>query len=670
MLGFNDGRLDLPKTFPADVNKITNDQSLEQLSESFPIQWTPETVNAGLDQSFGVVNNLKFNLRGIQIGNITALNYSNRKQHFNVMRKEFNANVNGVEDPIYGYDDETYSQNVRLGALFNWAFRINDNHIIEVKNLFNQINNSQYVNRTGPNYESNFVGDFGSFQDFYRGLYSGQLLGKHNLNNSKTQIDWVLNYGSSYRDMPNYRRYRSDLDAASGTKTLYIPTNSANPFFLGTFFSNMDETSISGALNISQTFEITPNFLPVLSAGLLIENKERFFKARNIGFAAGTSASTIDLAQLTIEELFTPENIHPQTGIRLAESTNPSDSYNAANDLRAYYASATLPISKKFSLVAGARLEDNIQTMNSRMFTGEALNNTQHVTKVLPSVNFNYNLSDKMSLKMAYGKTLNRPEFRERAPFGFFDFDFNWVINGNDALATSFIDNADIRWEWYPSNGEMVTAGVFYKKFTDPIESSYVVGSSGTGGIKNFTFVNAESAYSAGIEIDVRKSLSDMFTSPVLKNFIVIFNTAIIKSKVTYGNRGTGQDEESRPLMGQAPYIVNAGLEYNDVDRGWQITALYNFVGPRIFASGAVDYPSIWEMPRNVIDLTISRNFGENLQIKAGIADILNQPFYLIQDGNRDDKLEKNGDQVIATWKPGSLISMGLTYKLPYGNNN
>ena len=669
-LGFNSGNLDLPNNFPANLNTITSDQSLEQLSEAFPTQWTPETVNAGLDQSFGLVNSLKFNLKGIQIGNITAVNYSNRKQHFDVTRKEFNANINGVEDPIFNYNDETYNQTVRLGALFNWAFKINDNHTIEFKNLFNQINNSQYANRTGPNMESNFYGDFGSFQEFYRGLYSGQLLGKHNLNDSKTQVDWVLNYGSSYRDMPNYRRYRSDVDLTTGSHTLYLPTNTANPFFLGSFFSTMNETSISGALNFSQTFELAENFLPVFSAGVFFENKDRDFAGRNIGFAAGTSAPIANLVQLGINELFTPQYIDPQTGIRLDETTNPSDSYNAINELKAFYGSVTLPISKRFSLVGGVRFEDNIQTMNSHEFTGEAINSTQHVKKLLPSVNLAYNFSDKMSLKMAYGKTLNRPEFRERAPFGFYDFDFNWVINGNDKLKTAFIDNADIRWEWYPSNGEMVSAGVFYKNFTNPIESSYVTGSGGSQGIKNFTFVNAESAYSMGVELDVRKSLEGVFESNLLKKLTVLFNAAIIKSEVRYGSAGFGQDEENRPLMGQAPYIVNAGIEYNNIERGWQITTLYNVVGPRIWAAGAVDYPSVWEMPRNVLDLTVSKNFGENLQIKAGIADILNQPFYLIQDGNKDNNLEKKGDQQIAKWKPGSLYSFGVTYKIPYGRNN
>lgn len=668
-LGFNDGKYDLPNNFPDNLNNITNEQSLEQLSEAFPVQWTPETVNAGLDQSFGVTNNLKFRIKNIQIGNITAITYSNRKQHFNVDRKDFNEQVNGMESPIYDYDDDTFSQNVRLGGLFNWAVKFNENHQIEFKNLFNQINNSQYANRTGNNFEGNFFGDFGSFQEIFRGLYSGQLLGKHNFNNSKTQVDWVANYGTSYRDMPNYRRYRSDVDLSNGTKTLYLTQGAGNPFFLGSFFSEMDETSVSGAVNFTHTFEINENFLPQLSVGAFYETKERNFRARNIGYATGPSAPILDLIYLPIDELFTPQYIDPQNGIRLDEQTNSSDSYKATNELFAYYGSVTLPIGKRFSMVGGVRMEDNTQTLNS------AINNdpipdsiaVQRVVKALPSINLVYNFSDNMLLRLAYGKTLNRPEFRERAPFGFYDFEFNWVYNGRAELRTAFIDNVDLRWEWYPSGGEMVTFGVFYKKFDSPIETSFVPG-GGSQGAKNFTFVNAESAYSAGIEVDVRKSLANVFDSKFLSNITLLFNGAIIKSEVTYGSSGLGQDEDNRPLMGQAPYIFNAGLDYNNSELGLQVTALYNIVGPRIAAVGATVYPSIWEMPRNVLDLTISKNFGESLQIKGGVADILNQTAYLSQDANKNDKLEKDRDQTIAAWKPGSLYSIGLTYKIPYGN--
>ena len=65
---------------------------------------------------------------------------------------------------------------------------------------------------------------------------------------------------------------------------------------------------------------------------------------------------------------------------------------------------------------------------------------------------------------------MNRPEFRELAPFYFVDFDLNAGIYGNPSIKQAYIQNFDIRFEHYPSPNETFNIGVFYKKFNNPIE--------------------------------------------------------------------------------------------------------------------------------------------------------------------------------------------------------
>ena len=77
-----------------------------------------------------------------------------------------------------------------------------------------------------------------------------------------------------------------------------------------------------------------------------------------------------------------------------------------------------------------------------------------------------YNFTGKMLVRAAYGQTLNRPEFRELAPFSFYDFNFNFLYFGNPNLKTAKIQNIDVRWEYYPSKNEQITFGGFYKNFT------------------------------------------------------------------------------------------------------------------------------------------------------------------------------------------------------------
>ena len=146
-----------------------------------------------------------------------------------------------------------------------------------------------------------------------------------------------------------------------------------------------------------------------------------------------------------------------------------------------------------------------------------------------------------------------------------------------------------------------------------------------------YSFENVLSAYSYGIESDVRKSLG--FISGA-ENFSIILNAALIKSKVQFPE---GNLDRNRPLQGQSPYMVNAGLFYYNDNNGLMVTMLYNIIGKRIVAVGRPspneweDIPNIYEMPRNALDLAVSKKITKNLEIKAGIKDILNEQVIMKQ---------------------------------------
>jgi hypothetical protein len=67
-------------------------------------------------------------------------------------------------------------------------------------------------------------------------------------------------------------------------------------------------------------------------------------------------------------------------------------------------------------------------------------------------------------------------------------------------------------------------------------------------------------------------------------------------------------------------------------------------------------------MPRNVIDLNVSKSF-KKIEIKAGVQDLLNQAFRLIQDTNRDNKITE-ADGIFQQYKRGSNYFLTLNYKL------
>lgn len=662
--GFNSGKYNLPSAFPADLRKIYNDPDKRTAAgRMLPNEWVADDLPALWNHSGSLNVSKRFELPRKQfLGSITSISYSNSKNVLDIKRKDFNS-----WDPVTGssiifrFNDERHVQNIRVGLLQNFAWSIKPDHIIEWKNLYNQFSQSEYINRTGPHYDFGYNANNHSFYQIYRGVYTTQLTGNHKFN-EKNNLDWVMGYGYAYRDEPDYRRYRSDYDTTSFKNTLYVPFGAAAAYFLGRFFSEMREHNYTANVNYSLKLGSVAGIRPVLNTGLFAEIKDRRFDARNIGYVRA-SITNFDqkLLSVSIDSLFHPQNINSSRGIAIDEQSNPSDSYSASNDNFGGFISLFAPLGPRINLTLGARAEYNKQILNSFTLTNDPINVNLPDFRLLPSASLTFNLNETMVLRGAYGRTTNRPEFRELAPFGFYDFNYNLVKKGNDTIVNATIDNFDIRWEWYPSANEIVNFGIFYKLFDKPIETTFVPG-GGSGGIKTFTFANAASAYSVGLEAEVRKSLKGFTNSGFIDRLSIMFNGSLIRSQVKLGSAGIGQKYESRPLFGQSPYIVNAGLYFSDPITQTYVTALFNVIGRRIYIVGFDDYPDIYEMPRNLLDLTITKNFGEKIELKAGVSNLLGAPALLLQDGNQDGIFDRKNDQQIQSNAMPRNYTFGLTY--------
>ena len=203
--------------------------------------------------------------------------------------------------------------------------------------------------------------------------------------------------------------------------------------------------------------------------------------------------------------------------------------------------------------------------------------------------------------------------------------------------------------------------GVFYKDFTNPIEMFFLPG-AGSGGTRNFTFGNAMSAKSVGAEVELRRSLGQVITSGYFSKVGVMFNAAYVVTEVKLGDQAAGQAQQ-RPLMGQSPYIVNAGLYYQDAEHKLQYNVLYNVIGPRLFAVGTYGTPDIYEMPRNVMDLTLTKGLGKRFELKLSAQDILNQQTRLVQDSNDNGRIDDQ-DEDIMNFRRGAYFSAGIGIRL------
>lgn len=678
--GFGSDYFALPNGFPDDLREITSDHEALQLAgQSMHNNWIPQKNKAFPGQSAALTGNLVFNKGGLRVGSITTLTYNNSRSTNDIFRSDYNAynREENISLPLYNFQDARYSQHIKLGVLHNWGIEAGPNHSVEIVNLYNQISSYSYVNRLGDHIDFGFNMNNHAFQQIFRGLYSGQITGRHKFFDERTQLEHTYGITRSYRDMPDYRQYRTErgINYIEGLDDfqIYVPIGGAQPYFMGRFFSEMKEKGFSYGANISQKLNmenLRVGFVPEIKTGFSFASMERDFHARNIGYTQSPFFIQ-ELRGVPIDSLFHADHINNLGGIKIDEQSNPNDSYDVSNELWAYYGMLTLPLTTQLSLVGGVRVENNRRLLNSATTAGPVnVDNTE--THILPSANFSWNLTEKLLLRGGYGKTLNRPEFREQAPFGFFDFDNNWVISGNQYLKTAEINNYDLRIEYYPSLAEVFSLAGFYKEFKNAIERVVLIG-AGSGGSKNFSFGNADKAFVYGAEAEIKKSLLGLTSLPFVDNLSLYFNGTLLVSEVEIGSgsRSEGRDTDPRPLQGQSPYIVNAGLFYNNINANLEINVLYNIIGKRLFTGGftalnrpeVLSYPDVYEMPRNYLDITLSKRIIKNLNMRVKIEDILNQDVVFLQDANQDGVYDKDTDQVLRRYKPGRTVKLSLGYK-------
>jgi len=675
-LGVDDGTRQLPSKFPStnlrnlSLSDPNEQNKLVSATRMLPNTWGTRDLNVSPDFRANLDLARTMHLGNMKLDNITSLSYAQTNQ-----RLELNQNYYDVfseakqsSTPRYRFHDVRFAQTNRIGAISNFTLTLSPSHRIEFRNFFNQQGQNQSTFRSGTEDALAYDVQNQALNYFSRSLYSGQLSGKHSLSDV-LNFNWIFGYNHTTANQPDYRRIRSQRSTGTEDPFAIVIPPSASSFDAGRFYSKLNEQTLSAAGNLE--IKLTPQSdldkQSKIIAGYYLEQKDRSFNARWFSNKwLNTNQIDNSLLLRSFDQIFVPENMGTkfilEEGTNVGGGSNPEngsyDRYDGNSQLLAGYAGIVTPFAEKFRLNAGVRIEHNIQKIYVYDANGTKTNVTNSpLTVPMPFLNLTYNFNERMLMRVAYSKTVNRPVFRELAPFNYYDFDRNADVSGNKDLKTAKIDNVDLSWELYPAKAEKISFGVFYKHFKNPIEQVLRPGSN-----LIYNYANADQATSYGVEAEVRKSL-DNAGSLFLRKLTFVFNGALIKSQISLPANLSNLDA-NRAMQGQSPYMVNASIYYSDYDRGLQISVQYNVFGKRIFAVGDKDANATqYEMPRNQIDFTLSKRLTQHFDLKFGIQDILNQKYRLIQDSNRDRKITKV-DESIQSYRWGQYTSLGVVWKL------
>lgn len=668
-LGFDNGLRNLNGGIHADLNpqldangKPVGDYATSLLGNGFNNDWLIKNKKPLGDLKLAASLNQRWMLGGRTLGMLAALNYTNEYRTYENMENNLYGIYDAANDkPNYlrhSVDDQ-YNNNVRLGAMLNFTFLSKDgNHKYQLKNIFNQLATSRYTWRDGVSAQSNLER---SAEYYYRSrtTYNGQLTGKHTF--TSDALDWSIGYAYANRHLPDRRRYLIDDALESGVYALSTGNDISREW------TQLDEHILSLGVNDKHHFKFG-NFEPDLQVGAYGEYRSREYQTRNFIYNWNVSANNMpsDFRHSDIPTLLSSEANMDYDKLYLLEEKQMRNNYRGHNTLGAGYLALSLPFGK-LGIHAGVRFEHNDMELISNSRDYEKSESSRHykTDDVFPSLNTTYKISDQHQVRLSYGRSINRPEFREVSSSVYYDFDLASNVQGNTELKNCYVDNLDLRYEWYPSRGELISLAVFYKHFDSPIEWAYTV-AGGTDLI--YSYKNAKSANNYGVELDIRKNLGFIG----LKDFSWSFNGALIKSKVQFEK---GAKEEDRPMQGQSPYLINTGIFYKNEPLKMDIALLYNRIGKRIIGVGRSKgstgddsnsrVPHSYEMPRNTIDLSLAKKFGDHLELKLNVRDLLAEKIYYKQfaDVTYSDGSKKEVEEIARCYKPGRNIGLQAIYK-------
>ena len=666
----------ITNTNPADEPIATSiNNSMRQLSPVMALKTkTPgpntavnlqggDTVDLGGDQKLGSFGAFSYKKKFAYQPNTTRANYD--------IVGDAGGGTAGLQE-VLNFNDRKAIEDVLWGGLLNLAYQGDLDHQFAVNFLFNEqatdTSDFQYQDKS-PEKQLQYT----TMQYGERQLANLQFSGKNNFPEARNiSIDWVGGLGQAQLLEPDQRLFQAQYNPTDGVYKQLDPTDpspSLDPSSpVVRYQRGLTESDYNAILNISVPFFEEKENPSKFKTGFYLDNTQRDynqyqFSVRN-GQAPGVQGQNVSTftstnPNLTWGDVFLSENLsgytNPNQGTwgsdkamawSMYNSTVSSGGGTGASEYTAYqqviasYSMAELKLFPQLTLTGGARYENtDIRIVSPGYVEGSVpfFGDFDGVAKIqqldlLPAAAATYEVLENVNLRLAWSQTIARPSFKEMGPVISLDFSDSLLYVGNPNLKLSKINNYDFRLEWFPRPGEVLAVSLFYKSILAPIEQTQV----SQGESQLYQYQNFPSGTLWGAEFEARKRLDQV--SEVLRDFSVNFNTTYIQSQVNLSQEQEDQRTElgiapNRPLQGQPLYIINAGLDYNNVQAGFYSGLFYNVTGPLLIAAGGeggagLGYlPDVYEQPAPSLDFNLTQTFADNWKFTFRGKNLLNPLF-------------------------------------------
>lgn len=741
------GELLLPRveTFPntySRTNEVITDAFLQRSMKA----WNLKEIYHPADLQGDLTYYTYVNIGSLKLNSVSVGRYENQRSYF---RSPVLRDANRFEPlpwkekgelvPIGTYNfrkgyDSIYTASVKMAGMQHFTLVINPRHEIGLMGLYNhntkealQINTiEEWSVASRPSLY------FRRFESAYnmQDLYMGMLNGSHKMGGNKHLLEWSASYSETRNEDPNQFSNVYEPDDASiigdveGIGKLNLTENTTWRFVgaerrntvVGRF---MDGEGSEKRKQANIDYTIRPlqgwNDFLVRTGGYIESRRKKYFYSA-LGYSDFPNFSFSKTPWMnfgdTLQKLIGKTNTRMHT---MEQSVGVGDlqtnGYEARYENIAGYLAANLPFSfrngMKLDVYGGVRLEySERKVLNTkgeefvhaygagttgRVIVSSATPPFQHFW--LPSVSATLHFNDYWQLRMSYGKTLNRPELRELSPYLTYNPAEGYTYMGDPTLHDARIDNYDLRLEWYPSPGEAVSAGFYYKDIAEPIEEMSALTNTGVSGFKHG---NLPFARIYGAELEVRKQLAFVGGS-VFRHMGIILNACVNYTEasnkadlVPYNMENVYPGGNLRSFMGAAPWIINMGLFYDNKSSGSRFSLQYNACADRMLANTAginVKQLEPWsfERTRHLLDLSLLQRVNKWLSIRVAAQNLLNSAIRQYVDNDFNKKYNEKpsyfewtvnetngpktyeyvqGDFYFRNYKPGVYYTLGFQFSL------
>lgn len=496
---------------------------------------------------------------------------------------------------------------------------------------------------------------------------------------SQPELSWVASRNLASTNEPDRRQFGSQWLPARfrrGNQILgprhsrFTPAENINLGNVQRIFEFVEEDGTQLSVDLEVPFKQWDGLDGFLKFGYFRDDVERTFDQNTYSNFGDTNVLLEGGFDQFLSANF-PNEVHP------IFASDADVDYEGQLEVRALYAMISLPVSEQLKFITGFRIEStDISIENTAeseatwippstglitvLGPGDADASISQ-TDALPSFGFEWKATPEWTFRGAYNETIAKQTFRELAPILQQEFVGGPIFIGNPFLEVASVKNYDLRGDWRPYPGGLISVSWFRKDITNPIE--FVQADA------DFSFTTARNypeGKLTGWEFEIRQDLGHF--SRKLTGLKVGANATVINARVTlpdnerqnFLNSAFALDIEKRDMTNAPEFLYNLFVTYEIPDTGTKLGLFYTVQGDTLLSGAA--------LPNNSFVPSIyAREFGTlNFSLQQRITDQVGLKFQAknLTDPAIDTVFRSNftgGDVLNSTFTRGIDISLSIS---------